>query len=167
MPRQTKKTDHIEPLTNTAGESKSWPGHWWSPDPRKAPRILSPGLTAYYWTGAAPQPPYVIRDISSTGLYLVTEERWYPGTVIRMTLTKTAGQEQDAERSISVESKAVRWGEDGVGLQFVLKEAQDLRREQSSLIDGMDRKKLEGFLKQLKFGAGQSREEEHILQAQK
>ena len=35
-------------------------------------------MAAYYWNGAAPK-AHTVRDISSTGLYVVTEERWYPG----------------------------------------------------------------------------------------
>ena len=54
---------------------------WWSPDPRKAPRVKEPGLAAYYWNGAAPV-AHGVRDISSSGLYVVTEERWYPGTLV-------------------------------------------------------------------------------------
>ena len=61
-----------------------------------------------------------MKDISATGLYVVTEERWYPGTLILMTLQNTHAGEEIAERSISVLSRAVRWGNDGVGLQFVL-----------------------------------------------
>ena len=69
-----------------------------------------PGLAAYYWTGAAPK-AHSIRDISSTGLYVVTEERWYPGTLILMTLQEPKGEES-VEHSISVHSRAVRWGND-------------------------------------------------------
>ena len=77
-----------------------------------------PGLAAYYWTGAAPS-AHSIRDISSTGLYVVTEERWYPGTLILMTLQESDSGTQSMEQSISVHSRAVRWGNDGVGLQFI------------------------------------------------
>ncbi len=69
-----------------------------------------------------------IRDISSSGLYVVTEERWYPGTLVLMTLQRNDLGEEIAERSIAVQSRAVRWGPDGVGLQFVLPDEQDRRR---------------------------------------
>ena len=58
------------------------------PDPRKSPRVPAPALAVYFWTGGVPQ-AHGIRDISATGLYVVTEERWYPGTVVRMTITTT------------------------------------------------------------------------------
>jgi hypothetical protein len=134
----------MQPGINADKPPKSWLDRFWSPDPRRAPREPSPRLAAYYWTGAAPQ-AHNVRDISSTGLYVVTEERWYPGTLVLMTLQRTDDGEELSERSIAVMSRAVRWGEDGVGLQFILPKAQDPRRG-----DGVDRKTLEKFLQGLK-----------------
>ncbi|HUH64779.1 MAG TPA: PilZ domain-containing protein [Terracidiphilus sp.] len=134
----------MQPGDKTEKPPKSWLERFWSPDPRRAPRDASPRLAAYYWTGAAPQ-AHNVRDISSTGLYVVTEERWYPGTLVLMTLQRTDDGEELSERSIAVMSRAVRWGEDGVGLQFILPKAQDTRRT-----DGVDRKTLEKFLQGLR-----------------
>jgi hypothetical protein len=122
---------------------------WFSGDKRKAERLPLPQLAAYYWTGAPPV-EHGIRDISSTGLFLLTEERWYPGTLIRMTLQRTDAVDEGADRTISVNSRAVRWGNDGVGLQFVLPEAQNSRREHDPLADGVDRKTLDKFLQWLR-----------------
>lgn len=145
--QQTMEMDLIEPGTGTARPPKNWLQRWWSPDPRKAPREEVPGLAAYYWNGGAPQ-AHEIKDISSTGLYVVTEERWYPGTLILMTLQKTENGEVSTERSISVHTRAVRWGKDGVGLQFVLP-AGSARDASGQLVSGIDRKELEQFLRQL------------------
>jgi hypothetical protein len=60
--------------------------------------------------------------VSSTGLYLLTEDRWYPGTLILMTLQDTDGEDHGTKQVISVKVRAVRSGNDGVGLQFVLSE---------------------------------------------
>jgi hypothetical protein len=130
---------------------KNWLERWWTPDPRKAPREAAPGLAAYYWDGSNPA-AHDIRDISATGLYVVTEERWYPGTLILMTLQQTDGGEESQERTIAVQSRAVRWGSDGVGLQFVLPDAQALRHGHDPLTDGADRKALDRFLRQLGQG---------------
>jgi len=130
----------IQPGMKAEKPPKSWLDRFWSPDPRRAPRDTSPRLAAYYWTGAAPE-AHSVRDISSTGMYVVTEERWYPGTLVLMTLQRTEDGEEVSERSISVLSRAVRWGEDGVGLQFILPKNQDPQRN-----DGADRKALERFL---------------------
>jgi hypothetical protein len=134
----------VQPGVRSEKPPKSWLERFWSPDPRRAPRDSSPRLAAYYWTGAAPE-AHSIRDISSTGLYIVTEERWYPGTLVLMTLQRTDDGDEVLERSVAVLSRAVRWGEDGVGLQFILPKNQDPRRN-----DGADRKTLEKFLTSLR-----------------
>jgi uncharacterized membrane protein (UPF0127 family) len=126
---------------------------WFARENRKAERVPTPQLVAYYWTGAAPV-EHSIRDISSTGLYLITDERWYPGTLVRMTLQRKDIAEDDAERAIALHSRAVRWGPDGVGLQFVLPQNQDSTRRANSLVDVVDRKRLEAFLKRLRLGKG-------------
>ena len=69
---------------------------------------------------------HTIRDISSSGLYVLTGERWYPGTVIRMTLADR--RQPSAERSITVYAGVVRWGNDGVGLQFLVPDGKNMRR---------------------------------------
>jgi uncharacterized membrane protein (UPF0127 family) len=60
-------------------------------EPRKAPRSALPWLVTYFFTGGRPI-AHAIRDISVTGMYVFTEERWYPGTVVRMTLTDKRNQ---------------------------------------------------------------------------
>lgn len=141
---QTHVMTLIQPEMSGSRPPRSWLERWWSPDPRKAPRDPSPGLAAYYWTGG---PPHAreIKDISSTGLYVVTEERWYPGTLVLMTLQNTAFGEEVAERTICVHSRAVRWGKDGVGLQFVLQ-----NESVGSSMAAADRKALDRFLHQLR-----------------
>lgn len=139
-----------EPGKRTVRSPRNWLERWWSPDPRKAPRESEPGLAAYYWNGAPPR-AHEVRDISASGLYVVTEERWYPGTLVLMTLQRTdCGEEEVEERSIAVQSRAVRWGNDGVGLQFVLPEPQNRREAGTFHANGADRKALERFLNQIR-----------------
>jgi PilZ domain len=87
------------------------------PDPRSSERESLPGLVAYFFTGGPPA-PHAVRNISTSGLYLETHERWYRGTVVQMTLTDR--QSGTFERSLSLYAKAVRLGSDGVGFRFVL-----------------------------------------------
>jgi hypothetical protein len=154
-PQGSKQITHemrlVEPGMKESKPPRSWLERWWSPDPRKAPRMDSPGLAAYYWTGAAPQARN-IKDISNTGLYVVTEERWYPGTLVLMTLQRTDLGEESQERSISVHSRAVRWGNDGVGLQFILKNSPAMGPGKSPLVDAVDKKELDRFLEKLRRG---------------
>jgi hypothetical protein len=144
-----------EPGAENLRPPKSWLERWWSPDPRKAPeqrnssRDTSTGLAAYYWTGAAPA-PHNIKDISGSGLYVVTEERWYPGTLILMTLQKSSDGEVSVEKSICVHCRAVRWGNDGVGLQFVPKDDALARKGLNELVNGVNKKDLDQFLERFR-----------------
>jgi hypothetical protein len=142
--RQTHLMGLIQPEMTDVRPPRGWLERWWSPDPRKAPREPSPGVAAYYWTGGPPEAHH-IRDISSTGLYVVTEERWYPGTLVLMTLQGTAFGEEVEERTICVHSRAVRWGKDGVGLEFVLQNECD-----DPSMAAADRKALDRFLQRLR-----------------
>jgi hypothetical protein len=115
-------------------------------------RQPAPRLTAFFWNGTAPM-KHEIRDISMTGLYLVTEERWYPGTLVMITLQKKSDVETSQDDILLVQSKTVRWGHDGVGLEFVLPEGKR-GRGQKLLDGGADRKALEKFLKSFKTANG-------------
>ena len=91
---------------------------WLVSDRRGTKRTEKPRLIAYRWTGGNPQAHH-IGDISDTGLYLVTDERWIPGTKLLITLQRTDTEGEGEEESIAVEAKVVRWGSDGEGLAFV------------------------------------------------
>jgi hypothetical protein len=115
---------------------------------RRAKRQESPNLVAHYWDGAAPS-AHDIRDISSTGFYLMTEQRWYPGTVVTMSLQKTDVADTDPDRSIMVNAKVVRLGTDGVGLALVMSEKQPTSATKSFGSGGTDRKTFRRFLDRL------------------
>jgi hypothetical protein len=96
------------------------------PDTKRAERLPAHGFVAHYWSGAAARRDE-IKDISSTGLYLLTEERWLPGTVVSLTLQMNSLLEEISERRITVQAKTIRWGEDGVGFSFVLPDDTNAR----------------------------------------
>ncbi len=102
---------------------------------------------AYFFTGGGPV-AHGIRDISSRGMYIFTEERWYLGTVIRVTISDR--QEPAADHSITANAKVVRWGNDGVGLEFVLLEGNDRRH---SVVDhqlpGVSRAMIKQFIERI------------------
>jgi len=149
---ETHVMDLAPPNKRSGKQPRNWFQRWWSPDPRRAPRMPGHGLAAYYWNGDAPA-AHGIRDISATGLYIVTEERWYPGTLVLMTLQRTDCGEEVAERAIAVQSRAVRWGPDGVGLQFVLEDERS-QRDGRPLLDSAGRREVERFLEYLKKEKG-------------
>jgi hypothetical protein len=139
----------VKPAGKSAKSPLGWLERWLFPNPagsRRAGREPVAGLVAHFFTGGAPQ-AHDIRDISATGLYVVTTERWYPGTVIRMTLSKPDTGQPPSERSITIQARAVRWGNDGVGLQFVVEPSRKPNRGQLSTPDSVDSKRLDHFLK--------------------
>lgn len=115
---------------------------------RRAPRHSLPELGAFYWTGGAPH-GFPLRDISNTGFYLLTEERWTPGTVVLMTLQRTNTTGNAPEDAISVLVQAVRWGQDGMGFEFIMADAVKANPGVSLPGKGTDKKALEQFLKRM------------------
>jgi len=121
-------------------------------EPRKASREPMDGLVAHFFTGGNPQ-AHEIRDVSSTGLYVVTTERWYIGTVIRMTLSKPDIGQHPSERSITINARSVRWGNDGVGLEFVVEANRKSGRSPvSAAAEPVDGAQLNYFLKSFPKG---------------
>jgi hypothetical protein len=130
---------------------KNWFEELMSEHRRRAQRYIEPRLVAFYWDGAVPKPRY-IRDVSNTGFYLMTDQRWYPGTLITMTLQRTEKSDDGSKSSIAVQAKVIRPGEDGVAMAFVFPKAEDARRVTSIVAGGVglaDRKALDLFLQPL------------------
>ena len=93
--------------------------------PQRAERRAVPGLEAIHWTGSSPGLD-IVRNISATGMYLVTRERWPQGEVNPIRLVYPELADDNPDRQVTLQTKAVRWGEDGMGLNFVLPESMDL-----------------------------------------
>lgn len=130
------------------GRKRSWLQRWLHPeptDPRTVSRETAHGLIASFWTVGSPQ-NYEIRNLSTAGLYAVTDERWYPGTLLRITLTMPDAMEPQGHRSITVPAKAVRWGNDGVGFEFVLRGRHGKSQPETLPCDPVDPKELRRFL---------------------
>jgi uncharacterized membrane protein (UPF0127 family) len=121
---------------------------WLSTDRRGSKRHPLPGLVAYYWTGGAPQ-AFHIADISTNGLYLLTDERWFPGTMILMTLQRTNTDGDDPDDFISVLTKVIRWGTDGVGLSFVPSNTVDLNSGEPLPETGVGKRALHRFIQRV------------------
>ena len=121
---------------------------WLSTDRRASKRHPLPGLVAYYWTGGAPQ-AFHIADISNVGIYLLTDERWFPGTMILMTLQRTNTDGDDPDDFISVLTKVIRWGADGVGLTFVPSNTVDLNSGEPLPDTGVGKKALHRFIQRV------------------
>ncbi len=118
-----------------------------STDRRRAKRQTVIGLVAHYWDGAAPE-PHQVRDIGLEGMYLVTAQRWYPNTLIKMTLARSDKTEIGADDSIAVAARVVRPGPDGVGFAFALQASMQSSEADDGSVPA-DRKTLKRFLGRL------------------
>ena len=112
--------------------TKGWLENFLMPDSERGERRLSERrsvdqFAAYRWNGSDLKQE-AVKDISSTGLYILTEERWLPGTPVFLTLQKEGPLELNPERRIEIQAKVARCGEDGVGLAFVLQDDPDSRQ---------------------------------------
>src|ERR1700757_2402971 len=114
---------------------------WLFPDvnQRRAKRYPTPGVVAYYWTGGAPY-SYQVGDMSATGLFLLTKERWAPGTLIQMTLQRQDGRINNSDSSICVLSEVVRWSDNGAGFNFILSDYDNVLDYGIQPAEAVDRK---------------------------
>ena len=115
-----------EPATRPPRAARGWLSRllWGDPpEPRSASREAVSWIAAYFFTGGPPV-AHEIRDMSLTGLYVLTEERWYPGTLVRITLTDR--RDPNTDQSLTLNGRVVRWGDDGVGLEFVLHDKKSI-----------------------------------------
>jgi hypothetical protein len=128
-----------------------------SGDRRRGERMLAPGLVAYYWTGGSPQ-AYRLGNVSQSGFFLLTEERWLPGTRIVMTLQRDDSGEAKSEEIHRVESEVIRWGVDGVGCSFVESGFVDLNSGEILENQKFDREAFDKFLRSAQSPAPGARE---------
>ena len=119
---------------------------------RRTARQEYPQLVAYYWDGGSPC-AHFIRDISPTGFYLFTEERWYPGTQVMILLQRADEAGDGPERSITVNARVVRFGVDGIGFSFVMPDKRSSRGG-DNYANGADRKTFYRFLQGLPENEG-------------
>lgn len=104
------------------------PLSWLKEGPRlrkRALRYTDPGVIAHYWDGTG-QMDHSVKDISLSGAYLRTRERWYVGSVVVLTLEQ---EEESATvpKPISIPCRVARHGPDGVGVSFLLHIDEDRR----------------------------------------
>jgi len=123
--------------------------HWLFPDvnQRRAKRYPTPGLVAYYWTGGTSY-SYQVGDMSATGLFLLTKEKWAPGTLIQMTLQQREGPTA-SNNYLCVLSEVVRWGDNGTGCNFVLSDFENVGDLGMLPSEAIDRKSVERFLQRI------------------
>ncbi|HEU4982153.1 MAG TPA: PilZ domain-containing protein [Acidobacteriaceae bacterium] len=127
---------------------KDWLKSLLLPDQRKASRKKMPPLVAYFWDGGRPV-AHNVRDISSSGFYLTTEERWLLGTLVMITLQRTKAEADRPDCSLIVMAKVVHHGGDGVGFTFLPVDSATPGQRPRPGSHAADRKTLEKFLQRL------------------
>jgi uncharacterized membrane protein (UPF0127 family) len=88
---------------------------------RQASRCAIPGVAAYYWDGGSPQPHGVL-NLSTAGAYISTPLKWYPGTIIELTLQMAAnggGEPSESRLAVHLPCRVVRCGGGAVGVRFL------------------------------------------------
>ena len=85
-------------------------------DRRRGKRHVIPGSVAYFSIGS-PRGQEV-KDISTDGFYVRTQDRWSEGTSLLVGLEIVHPTSREVEAMISVRSKVVRTGPDGVGFVY-------------------------------------------------
>jgi hypothetical protein len=133
---------------------KNWFEELMSRDHRRPQRYAAPRLVAYFWDGGTPT-PHCVRDISGTGLFLLTTQRWYPGTLVTITLQGTEKDQTGVKSSITVQARVMRSAEDGIGLRFVVPKTEKGREIQRYIAEGVevqDQNALNRFLSSLLMG---------------
>ena len=133
---------------------------------RKDGRVPVRGLDVSYWTGLE-QRRARIKDISPTGIYLLTHERWLPGTSVQLTLQRKGFLDHVSRPQVRLRARTVRLGDDGVGLKFLHEHINDadwikLMGRATTLVEHSDGVYLFRFTKALAFllhfaPAGESR----------
>ena len=115
-------------LQRAIGKMKVWLAQE-QEEPRRGPRSIDPEIVVYYWDGSAPEGRR-IHDISQSGAYICTPERWYLGTIVRLILQRNPkAMKQDGAAvstdSICIPARVTRHGSDGVAVEFVFRNEEE------------------------------------------
>jgi hypothetical protein len=118
---------------------------WLVPEQRVANRHGMPPVVAYLGMTRSSK-EYKVGDISVAGFYMVTDERWVPGSGFPVTLERT--DEGAHRQTLTVFSTVVRNGVDGVGFTFLKPAEEDERAAEvrNSSAARLDLTKLARFL---------------------
>ncbi|HSZ16798.1 MAG TPA: PilZ domain-containing protein [Terracidiphilus sp.] len=105
--------------------NKGWLGRLLTPP--RADRRPADHFAAYRLSGATIVQSSV-RDISPTGVYLLTKEHLPLGTRLSLNLQREGPLELNSARRITTLARVARVGEDGVGVEFVVPQDSGARR---------------------------------------
>lgn len=135
--------------------SKNWISRWLRPhskELRRSRRESLPWIAAYFFNEGTPVPS-AVRDISLDGMYVSTEERWEPGTIVRATLA--SWRQPSPEQPLVVNATVARCDGDGIGFRFIFDKDKYLQHgSKPSISDwypaNVTRKQVKAFLRQFR-----------------
>jgi len=84
----------------------------------RAERRESPALVAVSWDGHTPRQSQVA-NLSSSGAYILTDEKWKPGEVVSLTLQRKGAIQDSARLRFTVQVKAIRRDQNGIGVTYL------------------------------------------------
>lgn len=118
----------------------------------RAERRESPALAAIHWEGSTPRQSFVA-NISSSGAYLLTTDRWKPGEFLTLTLQRSGALENFPQRRFTVKAKSIRCDGAGVGVAFMLPRGADLRLWQSAIKAEIPQTEPEDVVREFRLAA--------------
>ncbi len=116
---KTSVREHLERLLKWLSPNS------YSEERRSSIRRPAQGLVAYSALDGTPR-KFDVGDISSSGVFLRTNDAWEPGMAVDLTLQPGGALEERRDKRIDVRAGAVRRGADGVGLAFDFPQGVDL-----------------------------------------
>jgi hypothetical protein len=126
----------LKPDSGAITASIGWLEKFLTPEADRSERRTVEQFAAYRWNGSAVAED-MVRDISSSGLFLITEERWEPGTILALTLQRQGELDRDPARRITTQVRVVRPAKDGVGLTFLWTKDDPKSRQWESLLESL------------------------------
>jgi hypothetical protein len=118
----------------------------------RAERRESPALVAFHWDGSAPRQNHVA-NISSSGAYLLTNERWRNGDIVSLTLQRSGILETSNHHRFTVQAKTIRRDDKGVAVAFLMPRGSDLRLWQSTIKAGVPQTEPEDVVFEFRLAA--------------
>jgi hypothetical protein len=120
------------------------------PERRSIIRLLVQGLIAYRLDDDEKR-VYGVRDVSPTGLYLRTQEKWRPGSVVSLVLQQKSATDEQCEKRVRVDLKAVRCDENGAGFSWVWPEGVEFEAWKRVHTKRSDETDSDYFLRELRL----------------
>ena len=120
------------------------------PERRSIIRLLVQGLIAYTGDGEEKK-LHEVRDVSPTGLYLRTQERWKRDDVVSLVLQRKGGTEEQCEKRVTLKLRAVRCDDGGIGLSWLWPEGVELEAWRRVHTKRSDETDADYFLRELRL----------------